>query len=207
MATIKRYQTAAGELWEVRYRQPNGITSRKRGFTTKRDASMWASKVETSKAEGAYVSPTRGRVTVRDLSVGWLARQEQTLSPSYFRTISYAYGKHVEPKWAGVPVNKVDSLEVKAWAASMTRNGSSATVVNRAIGILAGILDDAVEHRALAFNPARRFKRGEKPRKSPKRHVYLTEEDVCRLAEESGRYADLVLTLAFTGLRGAKRLR
>jgi hypothetical protein len=71
----------------------------------------------------------------------------------------------------------VDSLDVKAWAASITRNGSSATVVNRAVGILAGILDDAVEHRALAFNPARRFKRGEKPKKSPKRHVYLTEED------------------------------
>ena len=124
---------------------------------------MWASKVETSKAEGAYVSPARGRVTVGDLSVGWLARQEQTLSPSYYRTISYAYGKHVEPKWAAVPVNKVDSLNVKAWAASMTRNGLSASVVNRAVGILAGILDDAVEHRALAFNPARRFKRGEKP--------------------------------------------
>ena len=136
MATIKRYQTAAGELWEVRYRQPNGITSRKRGFTTKRDTSVWASKVETSKSEGAYVSPARGRVTVGDLSVGWLARQEQTLSPSYYRTISYAYGKHV-------PVNKVDGLDVKAWAASMTRNGSSATVVNRAVGILAGILAGA----------------------------------------------------------------
>ena len=201
MATVRRYPTAAGERWEVRYRQPNGATSRKRGVTTKRDASVWASKVETSKVEGAYVSPARGRVTVGDLSVGWLARQEQTLSPSYYRTISYAYGKHVEHKWAGVPVNKVDILDVKAWAASMTRNGSSATVVNRAVGILAGILDDAVEHRALAFNPARRFKRGEKPKKSPKRHIYLTKEDVCRLAEESGRHADLVLTLAFTGLR------
>ena len=201
MATVRRYQTAAGERWEVRYRQPNGATSRKRGVTTKRDASVWASKVETSKVEGAYVSPARGRVTVGDLSVGWLARQEQTLSPSYYRTISYAYGKHVRPKWAGVAVNRVDSLDVKAWAASITRNGSSATVVNRAVGILAGILDDAVEHRALACNPARRFKRGEKPQKSPKRHIYLTEEDVCRLAEESGRHADLVLTLAFTGLR------
>jgi len=168
---------------------------------------VWASKVETSKVEGAYVSPARGRVTVGDLSVGWLARQEQTLSPSYYRTVSYAYGKHVGPKWACVPVNKVDSLDVKTWAASITCNGSSATVVNRAVGILAGVLDDAVEHRALAFNPARRFKRGEKPKKSPKRHVYLTEADVCRLAEESGRHADLVLTLAFTGLRWVRRSR
>lgn len=201
MATIKRYQTASGERWEVRYRQPNGITSRKRGFTTKRDASAWAAKAEASKAEGAFVSPSRGRVIVGDLAAGWLVRQQQTLSPSYYRTISYAYGKHIEPKWAMVPVSKVDSLDVKTWAASLTRNGSSATVVNRAVGILAGILDDAVEHRALAFNPARRFKRGEKPKQAPKRHVYLTEADVCRLAEESGRHADLVLVLGFTGLR------
>lgn len=201
MATINRYSTAAGERWEVRYRQPSGTSSRKRGFTTKRDASAWAAKVETTKAEGAYVSPARGRVTVGDLATGWLARQEQTLAPSYYRTVHYAYGKHVGPKWAGVPVNKVDSLDVKAWAANMTRDGASATVVNRAIGILAGVLDDAVEHRALASNPARRFKRGEKPQKAPKRHIYLTEADVCRLAEECGRYADLVLTLAFTGLR------
>lgn len=90
---------------------------------------------------------------------------------------------------------------MKAWAASITRNGSSAIVVDRAVGILAGILDDAVEHRALAVNPARRFKRREKPKKSPKRHAYLTADDVCRLAEESGRHADLVLILAFTGLR------
>ncbi len=88
MATIKRYQTAAGERWEVRYRQPNGVTSRKRGFSRKCDASVWASKVETSEAEGAYVSPARGRVTVGDLSIGWLSWQEQTLSPSYYRTIS-----------------------------------------------------------------------------------------------------------------------
>jgi hypothetical protein len=56
-----------------------------------------------------------------------------------------AYGKHVESKSARVPANKVDSMDVRAWAASMTRNGSSATVVNRAVGILAGILSVPVE--------------------------------------------------------------
>jgi hypothetical protein len=80
-------------------------------------------------------------VTVGDLAAGWLARQEQALSPSYYRTIKYAYGKQVEPKWAAVPAGKVDVLDVKAWAASITLSGSSATVVNRAIGILAGVLD------------------------------------------------------------------
>ncbi|MBJ7341904.1 hypothetical protein [Mycolicibacterium sp.] len=77
---------------------------------TKRDASAWASKVKPTKAEGAYASPARGRVTVGDLSVGWLERQEQTDAPSYYRTIAYAYPKHVATKWDTVPVNKVDTL-------------------------------------------------------------------------------------------------
>lgn len=125
------------------------------------------------------MSPSRGRITVGGLAVGWLARQEQGLSPSYYRTIAYAYGKHVEPKWAGVPVGKVDSLDVKAWAAAMTRDGASATVVNRAVGILAGILDDAVEHRALAFNPARRFKRGEEKRRRHRSAMSISPMLMC----------------------------
>jgi len=65
MATVRRYQTAAGERWEVRYRQPNGATSRKRGVTTKRDASVWASKVETQGGGRLCVTSARpGRSTV-----------------------------------------------------------------------------------------------------------------------------------------------
>jgi hypothetical protein len=69
------------------------------------------------------------------------------------------------------------------------------------IGILAGILDDRSSIGHWLSNPARRFKRGEKPKKSQKRHAYLTEADVCRLAEESGSHADLVLILGFVGIR------
>ncbi|KUI23302.1 hypothetical protein AU193_00630 [Mycobacterium sp. GA-1285] len=68
--------------------------------------------------------------------------------------------------------------------------------VNRAIGIL----DDAVEHRALAFNPGTSVQARRETEKAPERQVHLTEADVCRLAEEPGRHADLVLTLAFTAV-------
>jgi hypothetical protein len=37
-----------------------------------------------------FQSSARGRRTVGDLSVGWLARQEQWMSPSYYRTIAYS---------------------------------------------------------------------------------------------------------------------
>jgi integrase len=76
---------------------------------------------------------------------------------------------------------------------------SGATTVVRAYGVLAGILDDAVKGRRLARNPARGVEN--LPEKSGKRRVYLTVEDVARLAVESGQHRTLVLTLAYTGIR------
>jgi hypothetical protein len=39
----------------------------KRGFTTKRDAQMFAATVEVSKLKGEYVAPSLGKATVGSL--------------------------------------------------------------------------------------------------------------------------------------------
>lgn len=65
--------------------------------------------------------------------------------------------------------------------------------------MLAGILDDAVKARRLAVNPSRGVEN--LPDKTGKRRVYLTVDDVARLAAESGQHRALVLTLAYTGIR------
>ena len=185
----------------MRYRQPNGLTSRKRGFTLKRDASVWASKVETPQGRGR-LCVAGARQGDRRRSVGRMvgpagADTLAVLLPH--RLVRLRQARRTQVGWRrgeqGGQLGRKGVGRVHHPPRVERHSG------NRAVGILAGILDDAIEHRSLAFNPARRFKRGEKPKKSPKRHVYLTEEDVCRLAEESGRHADLVLTLAFTGLR------
>jgi integrase len=65
--------------------------------------------------------------------------------------------------------------------------------------VLSGILADAVKGKRLAVNPTKGIEN--LPRKTAKRHVYLSAEDVARLADESGEHATLVLTLAYCGLR------
>ena len=53
MATIERYRTTAGALlYSVRYRTPEHRYNRKRGFTTKRDAQLFAASVEVAKMRG-----------------------------------------------------------------------------------------------------------------------------------------------------------
>lgn len=203
MATIKRYQTATGERWEVRYRQPNGITSRKRGFTTKRAAEDWDANNKVSINSGSYVAPSKGRVKVGDLAPGWLERKKSTTEPSHSRMLESAWRVHVSPAWAGVPVNKVTTTGVKNWSATMTGNGCSATTVLRALGVLAGILDDAVEDGRVVKNRARGLdpKRREKPIKPKRKHVYLDHDAVGRLADEAGEHRTLILVLAFCGIR------
>jgi integrase len=200
VATIERYQTRCGAtLFAVRYRTPDHRTTYKRGFVTKRAAQAWAAGVEVDKLRGEYVAPSLGRITVAELASNWLARKKQSASASHYRMLESAWRVHVAPAWGRVGVADVDVLGVEAWIAAMTTRGSGATTVLRAHGVLSGILADAVKGKRLAVNPAKGIEN--LPRKTGKRRVYLSADDVARLADGSGEHDTLVLTLAYTGIR------
>jgi integrase len=119
-------------------------------------------------------------------------------TPSNYRTLESAWRTHVKPTWETTRVADVDLAAVERWIATM-RKASAPTTVIRAYGVLSGILDDAVKSRRLTANPSRGVEN--LPQKTGKRCVYLTVEDVARLAAESGQHRALVLTLAYTGIR------
>jgi len=200
MATVEKYQTSGGTtLYAVRYRTPGNRTTRKRGFTTKRDAQTFANDVEVKKLTGDYIAPTLGKITVDELSADWLARKKQATAQSHYRMLESAYRVHVKPKWGPVAVADIGVVSIESWVTAMTRSGSGATTVVRSVGVLSGILGDAVKARRLAGNPAKGI--DNLPRKAGKRRVYLSADDVRRLADESGEHRTLVLLLAYTGLR------
>jgi integrase len=90
-------------------------------------------------------------------------------------------------------------LALRRGLPAMVRKGSGATTVIRAQGVLSGILTDAVKGKRLAANPVKGL--DNLPRKSGKRRVYLSADDVTRLANKSGEHRVLVLVLAYCGLR------
>jgi integrase len=81
----------------------------------------------------------------------------------------------------------------------MGAKGAGATTVLRAHGVLSGILADAIKAKRLSANPAKGVEN--LPRKTGKRRVYLSADDVHRLADESAQHRTLVLVLAYTGIR------
>jgi integrase len=199
VATIEPYETLTGaKRYTVRYRTPQRTQTKKRGFKTKRAAQEFANTVEVEKMTGAYVAPSLGMITVGELAPTWLARKQSDVAPSNYRTLESAWPIHVKPVWGATRVADVDLAAAERWIAAMSKSSGASTVI-RAYGILAGVLDDAVKSRRLVSNPCRGVEN--LPPKSAKRRVYLTAEDVARLAAESGQHRALVLTLAYTGIR------
>lgn len=209
MATIESYRTKSGKRYRVRYRTPDHRQTDKRGFRTKRDAETFAATVEVEKLRGEYVAPSLGRITVAELAPDWLDRKASDLKPSAYHPIEVSWNKHVKPKWGSTRLVDIDLDAVERWIADMgrtvteadgkvTKKGSGATVVLRAYGVLAGILDSAVKSRRLTANPARTPEN--LPRKKPKPRTYLNHDQVAALAAEA-KYPTLIRLLAYTGLR------
>lgn len=205
MATIEPYETAAGKRYAVRYRKPDRTQTKKRGFRTKRDAELFLASVEVSKARGEFIDATASKALIGPLGEEWLARQTH-LKPSSFRPVESAWRNHVLPRWGNVAVADVRKTSVQQWVSEMSqgdakatppRRPKGATLVIRAYGVLAAILDDAVSDRRTLSNPARGVTL---PRKVKKPHVYLSHEQVHALAAAS-KYPTLVLVLAYCGLR------
>jgi hypothetical protein len=199
VATISRYKVSAGVRFRVRYRTPDRRQTDKRGFKTKRDAEIFAATVEVKKLTGEYIAESAGRVTIGELAPVWLARKEQATAPSNYRMYESAWRNHVGPYWADRRLADVTVTDVEDWVTTLVRGGSGATTVLRAHGVLSGILGDAVKARRLAVNPAQGI--DNLPRKTARRHVDLTADDLHRLADESGVHRPLVLTLGFCGTR------
>lgn len=199
MATISSYTTREGKRYRVRYRTPDRRQTDKRGFRTKRDAEAFAATTEVKKLTGEFIAESAGRVTVAELAPEWIERKLQATAPSNYRTIESAWRVHVKPVWGNRRVSDISVVNVESWVAAMVKSGNSPTTVIRAHGVLSGILNDAVKKKRLAANPAKGIEN--LPRKTARRHVYLTAEDIHRLARESGEHHALVLLLAFCGLR------
>lgn len=218
--TISPYQTASGKRYRVRYRKPDKTQTDKRGFRTKRDAELFLASITVSKATGQYVDPTAGRATIAQLGPAWLAKKE-SLKPSSYRPLELAWRVYVLPKWGRVAASDVTASDVEAWITQLgagkapaqrlggRANGKrlSASSVLRAVGVLAGILDDAKRDGRIHGNPARGAEN--LPKKTGKAHRrYLTDVEVMRLA---GAIADptrstLVVMLAYTGLRWSEAI-
>ncbi|MCK6065781.1 MULTISPECIES: site-specific integrase [Microbacterium] len=199
MGSVHAYSTKSGKRYLVRYKKPDGTHGAKRGFVRKREAEAWLVETEASRARGAFIDPQAARIKVEELGAVWLEAKRHSMKPSSFAPVETAWRLRVQPAWGGWSVSDIRHSDVRAWVSTLSQEGG-ATVTIRTYGVLASILDDAVHDGRISINPARKG-RIALPRKTKRRHGYLTHEQVFRLAEASGDHRLLILVLAYTGIR------
>ena len=196
MGSITAYEMAGGKRYRVRYRKPDRSQTHKRGFRTKRDAQLFLAATDVRKATGEFIDSSAARITIDEIGAAWI-RSQTHLKPSSYAVVEVAWRVHVQPKWGKRVLGDIRHSEVQAWVSELSKR-KSATVVIRAYGVLAGMIDIAVKDRRLPSNPARGAKL---PRKKGKERHYLSHAQVQLLADESRSNGSLVLLLAYTGLR------
>lgn len=200
MGSVQPYDTAAGKRYRVRYRKPDHSQTDKRGFKTKKEAELFLASVEVAKSRGAYVDPTRARVTVAEWIGTWLATRSD-LRPSTLDRVQGIIRRNIVPQLGGTPLGDLTRLRVQEWASELSKT-QGAWSVRKIVNVLSGALQLAVDDGRIPANPAARLKL---PKVSKVQKRYLTHEQVHALAEAVDRRGEgcgtIVLVLAYCGLR------
>jgi integrase len=183
--------------WQARYRDAAGREHSRSTFTRKRDAQRWLDEVTTARTTGMYVDPGRGRATVGEVAAAYLAGKPSWSESTRLRNTGIVTG-HVLPRWGAVPVASVTYEDTQEWVAGLTTAGLSGATVRKTVGVFASVLDVAVKSKRIAVNPVRSV---DLPKPSLTRRRYLTTGQVEALAAAAGEHRDVVLVLAYTGLR------
>jgi integrase len=187
--------------WQVRYRGPDGqLRSMPRTFETKRDAERTLSVVEAKLMLDDWTDPRRGTVTLDDYAERWIT-ERPGLRPSTAQLYRRLLAKYVVPHLGEVSLNKITTVIVREWRATLIAGGLSLTMAAKAYRLLRAILMTAtVEDRLIPRNPC--HIKGADKEHSEERPV-LTVAQVLALAElmPYRKYRALILVTAFCSLR------
>lgn len=196
MATIERYETDSGATrYSVRYRTPDRRQTRKRGFTTKRDAQAWANQLEVDKRRGAYVAPAAGRVKLGEYAQEWLD-SKHALKPSTRARYQVVLDTAIKRR-ANMALGDISRQWVREWVAELRTEMAPATV-HKTIGVLRQVLAMAVAENRLVLNPVDGV---ELPSVGSVEQRFLTLEQLHTLADAAGEHRPLVYVLGTCGLR------
>jgi integrase len=181
--------------WRARYRDPAG-RERARHFRRRLDAERWLASVENAKHRGEWIDPALSRITVGEWAERWLKAQVQ-LKPLTLAAQAPRQGAD-SPGMGKVRLVEVTHADVVAWVAELQAEGYAAATIRQAHRVLSLTLALAVRDRRLSYNPADGVRLPRVVRPEP---VFLSHEQVDRLAEACPGFELFIRVLAYTGLR------
>jgi integrase len=181
--------------WRARYRDAAGKEHAKH-FARKVDAQQWLDGETSALTDGSWAAPARGRVDFETVATAW-ATNPAWAESTRARNVGILT-KHVLPRWGSVRLVNITHEDAQAWVSGFAASGLAAGSVRKIAGVFSSVLVSAVKSKRLKVNPADGL---DLPRQRLAPRRYLSGREVEAFAEASDEWGDLVLMLAYTGLR------
>lgn len=176
----------------VRYRTPDRKTTKKRGFTNKRDAQDWLAKNTVDMNTGVWRPAAVGRVTVNEVAKTWFVAKQSTVA------VKTAAGYedsliHIEKvgTLGNTRLSALTSESIEQWLQAMsqhqTRAGKplSAKTIRNSFAVLSQVLKRAVRDQRIPANPCEGV---DLPRVEKQDQLILTAEELESVATAAGEY-------------------
>ncbi len=167
-----------------------------------------ARRAKAKRATGETEPASRRRFDAyaRDWVRTYQGRTSRGLSDTTRASYADAIERFAIPHFGTARLGDITAADVRDYIATLTRQGLRASTVRRYVAPLRAMFAEAVADRALQINPTatvRVFVRGEQ-RRRPKT---LTSEQILALIEQiPDEHRDLVVFLAYTGVRISEAL-
>ncbi|MFI1580084.1 tyrosine-type recombinase/integrase [Embleya sp. NPDC020630] len=191
--------------WRVRFINNDGERDSASGFETEDEAYDYGLDQETDIRRGVYHNPRRGEIPFRDYAKEWIdAHDVASTSEVSYRSRLNAV---ILPRWGGVAIGTITTLEVRSWVKSLRRKGYSTNYIANVVMQLRMMLDDAVVDKYITYNPVeKKSRRGKVKPKEKAKTIFATPNQVAELAQRGqvlrGEMGEMIiLTLAYTGMR------
>ena len=159
-----------GAVWRVRWRDAGGQAHSK-VLGRKRDAEMFDAETKRRKRIGDLATFDGGRETLDEFARRWLKIYAvPNLAARTKRSYAGMYDRHISPRLGAFRLIDLLPEVVGRFAADLRAVGVGEPTVYRALVLLQGILQRAVEWERLAANPVRAVRKL-RPSSAPARSV------------------------------------
>lgn len=192
--------------WRVRWYGPDG-KGKAKTFQKLPQAEAEVHAITARLDKGSYRDPKSGKAAVKVVAEEWFSSKRKI-----GRTTRHDYRElldnYVIPKWGDWQIGAIQWEDVSAWLTELcTKPGKSGRILGpqrviKTYRVFSMVMKHAVFSKRIATSPCHDH---DLPRPDDEdEHVYLTYDQLERLALAAGEYRLLVLTLGYCGIRWAE---
>ena len=213
-AAMEKWQAAKREgskrqppgRWRVRWYGPDG-KGKAKTFQKLPQAEAEVHAITARLDKGSYRDPKSGKAAVSLVAEEWFTSKRK-IGRTTKRDYRDLLDNYIIPRWGTWQVAAIQWEDVNEWLTELeTKPGKSgktlgAARIIKAYRVLSMVMKHAVFSKRISTNPCHDH---ELPRPDDEdEHVYLTYDQLERLALAAGEYRLLILTLGYCGIRWAE---